>query len=155
MPKIHPVIVLFLLVLGYPKFSWADGPDFFLMFGECSSVIGYLEKAEYPLKKFDLGGSKYSCTRTNRKFLCDINFQDGSNPITGQEYELVFEVGTAFDLRLANYGDYISVNTNSHTAVVLTRAIHEKFLGGKVCRGVYMTADEAEHLSKNTSKESR
>ncbi len=72
-----------------------------------------------------------------------------------QKYELVVETGAVFDMKLANGGDYITVDRNVHTAVLVARQAAAQFLGAKVCRGIFLTSDEAAHLKKNDEQKTK
>lgn len=101
--------------------------------------MGYTAESESSLKSFSGDPARYSCIRNGRKFSCVISFANGAKPISGtnQEYELVFEAGESFDMKLSSGGDYITVNRNTHKTIIVTRVVAESLLEPKYVRAYF------------------
>lgn len=122
--------------------------DFQIVFNDCRITVGYLSAARYPLKTVDTSGMTVSCTRNRRKFSCNMVFKDNSAPMLAHKFNLSMETGGIFDIKTPDGSTHIAVNSVTHAAVLFARASNLDYLGGKVCSGIYSTADEGSFLSK-------
>jgi hypothetical protein len=122
-------------------------PDFYLMMQKCSTTVGYLVLSDASLKTVEGTPALNTCTRNGKSISCMLEFKDGSPPKRA-EYEVDLDSPPMLYFMDSQHGDWIAVDTAAHAAVVITRIVGEKYVGSKVCHGMFATQSEMTALQK-------
>jgi hypothetical protein len=135
--------------LSTPPAAPQPAPDFYLIMDRCSTTIGYHAQSDASLKVFDDDPINSACERHSQTIVCVLASPDGSPLVKGAlaEYSLLLDSPPLLHFGAANGAEFVAVDTDSHTAVVISRVIQPKFAGSKVCWGRFTTESERKLLS--------
>lgn len=143
------LLLLALLIFQARLISAADY-DFFIDFSECKSTVGYLVLSNESLKTLPADPAIMECKRISKIVNCDFTFKNDQKGHKGnsEKYEVVIDSPPFLHLSSKTGSEYIAINTTQHAATITTRIVHEKFLGAKVCQGIYATDFEMKSMRK-------
>lgn len=132
--------------------AMAEEYDFYLHLDECKTVVSYLVISKPSLKVFPGDPVTLGCKRASNMIVCDLTFnadpkQKGRRG-NKERYEVSIDSPPLFHLKSGNGAEYIAIDTVQHVATLTSRVIDEKFVGAKVCRGVYITDFEMRNIEK-------
>jgi hypothetical protein len=140
-------LLLPLLALG----AAADNQDFVLDDRECKIVVGTLADGR-PLAVAE--GLKWltSCQRRGDKTSCDATPRESTAAEKVNSFELHVDLDSPPRLWLAGVAeghDFIRIDTVQHTYVWISRIMSPELpgqLGVQLCRGIFMTKSEIDHM---------
>lgn len=136
-------VALVAMVTALP--SWADEkrPDFLMAFKQCKALGVAAQPGEPRLAE----AREYTlvCWRSSQEVSCLFRGDGEEKPI---HYTVDADIPPLLTLvQGQNAGDFISINTERHSASSMTRMLlAEGGLVAKVCSGVFATADELEAI---------
>jgi hypothetical protein len=144
-------LVLSSTLLANPLYA-AD-PDFYLLMTECQTTVGALVRSDESLKTVEGTPVRNACVRTGKEITCRLVFADGEKGLKGESAKYTIVLDSPPDLYFTDEygGDWVSVNTANHRAVLLTRVLGQRFAGSKVCHGFFTTQSEIESLEAQRS----
>jgi hypothetical protein len=124
-------------------------PDFYLVMAKCKTTIGYHVQSDQSMKLFDDDPMSAACERHSQTLVCIWATPNGSPMVKGPgaEYSLFLDSPPLLHFGTANGSDFVTVDTNAHTAVLISRVIQPKFSGSKVCWGIFTTESERKLMS--------
>lgn len=128
--------------------------DFFVRFSTCKTLVAPMtdsyDKSKGEVIQADGDLYTLACKRkAKRRVDCTMHFDDSGNGIKGNVLNLsiVSEMAGVLTLSENNGADYIQLTTSLGGPVVaVSRILSPVFTCAKVCRGIYVTADELKSL---------
>ena len=134
--------------------SIGNAADFYLLFENCRTTVGYLVLSDQSLKSVEGAGFLMGCTRMSNSIRCETEFIDGSAGHKGNvaEYKVDLDSPPLLIFTDEKMADYFVIDLNQHAATIITRVIDRKFAGAKVCQGMYLTESELKALPKQRKK---
>jgi len=147
-----PLIKYFLLILLVFSISNASAGeyDFYVNFSECKLTVGYLVFSEESLKTLPGVPTFMACNRKSNIVECDFIFKDKGKGIKEQSerYEVILDSPPLLHLLSKMGSEFIAIDTVKHSAAATIRIVNEKFIGSKVCQGIYITGFEMKSMQK-------
>lgn len=125
--------------------AFAAEPDFYVNFSSCKIAVGYLVLSDESLKVVDGDVTVMACNRKSNNIFCDFIFK-GNQKINSVEYQVTLDSPPLLHFSTNNGSEYVAIDTSQHAAVVITRVLEKKFVGSKVCQGLYTTGFEMKSL---------
>jgi hypothetical protein len=124
--------------------------DFYVNFTKCKTVVGYLILSHKSLKVMRGGTTIMGCNRQSSGIRCDFIFkahpeQKGRRG-NSAGYKVIIDSPPLLHFLSNNGAEYVAINTSQRAATLTSRAVHQQFLGSKVCQGFYTTRFEVENL---------
>ena len=145
-------IVLVFLSLLVSSVAFSAEYDFYIDFSECKNVVGYLVLSKESLTIIPGDPTVLACTRRSNIVLCDFVFKDDLNKKglqgNAEQYKVVIDSPPFLHFKSETGAEYIAIDTSQHAAILSSRMLHEKFLGAKVCQGLFTTDFEIKNLDK-------
>jgi len=143
------IVTLLILLSVIP--AWTAEYDFFINFGDCRVVVGYLVLSNESLRVFKGDPTVLACKRLSRKVQCDLFFEDpntGMAPRGSERYTVILDSPPLLYMEARFGAESIAIDTARHAATVSSRIVDHRLLGAKVCAGIYATDFEMEVLRK-------
>jgi hypothetical protein len=124
-------------------------PDFYLLMQQCTTTVGYLVLSDKSLKTVEGTPVHFACFRNANKISCVLVSSDGDPLAKGSQadYTVLLDIPPSLQFADPGAGDFVVVDTAQHAAVIITRILHERFAGSKVCWGMFTTEFERKALS--------
>ena len=126
--------------------------DFYVDFGDCKAVVGYLVLSNESLKVMPGDPTVLACKRQSNAIHCDFFFKKNPNQKglkgNSEKYKVVIDSPPLLHFKSETGAEYVAVDTTQHAATLSSRILDEKFLGAKVCQGTYATDFEMKNLDK-------
>jgi len=151
MRRIAKRSILWILIgVLYAWPSHATEPDFYIIFESCKTIVGYLVLSKESLKVFEGDPTTMRCSRRADNISCAFEFKSGDKGHKGntENYKIVIDSPPSLNFTTPNGSEFIAIDTTKHAAVLVSRVLHEKFTGSKVCQGLYATSFEMKNLQK-------
>jgi len=148
------MVILNLLILAFSLFQaqnvLANDYDFCIDFSECKITVGYLVLSKESLKTMPGDPTVMACNRKSEIVECDFIFKDKGKGIKGQSerYEVILDSPPLLYLLSKKGSEFIAIDTVQHSAAMTSRIVNEKFVGSKVCQGIYFTGFEMKSMKK-------
>ena len=148
------MVILNLLILALSLFQahnvLANDYDFYIDFSECKITVGYLVFSKESLKTMPGDPTVMACNRKSEIVECDFIFKDKGKGIKGQSerYEVILDSPPLLYLLSKKGSEFIAIDTVQHSAAMTSRIVNEKFVGSKVCQGIYFTGFEMKSMKK-------
>lgn len=141
------LLVLLLLTL-YSAQSSASEPEFFIKYTSCSNTVGYLILSHESLKTMPGDTTSMGCSRSADDVFCSFIFDNAEAGHKGNKvnYKILIDSPPYLHFSTPNGSEYISIDTNQHAAVLVSRVLGEKYAGSKVCQGLYATSFEMKNI---------
>ncbi|MDH3973504.1 MAG: hypothetical protein OEV42_04405 [Deltaproteobacteria bacterium] len=145
MKSVSISLILFILLTNLVI---ADEPDFLIHFEDCKMTLGYLVLSDKSLIVSDADPVLMTCNRKSDKFTCSFQFTTAQKKSRSNEYNIILDSPPLLHIATSTGSEYIAINTAQHAAVIENRILDEKFLGTKICQGMYVTNFEMKSLGK-------
>lgn len=142
--------LLFALLIFSAQYVSASDYDFYIEFSECKNTVAYLVLSDESLKVMPGDPTFMACKRISNIVNCDFQFKNKQKGHKGnsEQYEVILDSPPLLYLSSKSGSEFISIDTTQHSAAITTRLVHQKYLGSKVCRGLYLTDFEMKNLRK-------
>ena len=113
-------------------------------------MVGYLVLSNESLKVMTGEPTVLACKRQFNAIHCDFIFKNNPKQkgIKGnsEKYKVVIDSPPLLHFKSETGAEYVAVDTTQHAATLSTRILDEKFLGAKVCQGIYATDFEMKNI---------
>ena len=141
---------IFVFLIFSAQYVSAADYDFYMDFSQCQSTVAYLALSKESLKILPGDPSILACKRSSKLVNCDIYFTNNLERIKGnsEQYEIIIDSPSLLYFSSKSGSEFIAIDTVNHAAGITTRIVHEKFIGSKVCQGIYTTDFELMKLGK-------
>ena len=148
MNKLFTLCILIGSLFSLP--CYAAEPDFFINFSSCKTAVGYLVLSEKSLKITEGDPLVMSCSRHAMDISCSFEFHNRQMGIKGNSemYKVFLDSPPLLYFATSNGSGNIAIDMSQHAAVLVNLIFDVKFVGSKVCHGLYTTRFEMENLKK-------
>lgn len=146
MNKLLSLAAIPLLLSSLPAIaaeSEGAGLDFLVLFKQCKATFAPLHMVDQPVVTAEGDPVGLGCVRSDGKMHCLLEVADESTP---QVYDIAIDTPPLLAFRTEGGGDFVTIHTTNHVAVLSSRLASTEMLGAKICHGTYMTASELEHM---------
>ena len=143
-------LLILVLSLFQAHNALANDYDFYIDFSECKITVGYLVFSKESLKTMPGDPTVMACNRKSNIVECDFIFKDKGKGIKGQSerYEVILDSPPLLYLLSKLGSEFIGIDTVQHSAAMTSRVVNEKFIGSKICQGMYVTGFEMKNMKK-------
>jgi hypothetical protein len=138
------------ILLSFLSPALGAEPDFYIHFSDCQSTVAYLRLTEQSLRMVKGNPLLLACNKRGDRIVCQLYFEDGDPGTKGNiaEYGVILDSPPLLHFELINGVENIGVDTVERGAALVSLIADTKFLGTKVCHGLYFTAFEFKQLTE-------
>lgn len=132
--------------------------DFVIVNNDCRSLVAVVvevnDPKKQPVSSLPAESISFVCSRDKRKMRCQSKADDPKAKVVNVEYSIAQDTAALIVLNNSSGSEVVYINPSAHTAVFVSRAFHVSenppvpLVMSKMCKGYYLTHDEAEALKK-------